>query len=62
MSLDTDYQIIHKLLGFITLSEMYEDANLMIYLKAICVLMKELGAIIYGLIIQHRKLDKLSNI
>lgn len=53
---------LFKLLGFITLSEMYEDANLMIYMKAICVLMKKLGAIIYGLIIQHRKLDKLCNI
>lgn len=62
MSLDTDYQIIHKLLGLTILSETYEDASLMIHLQVACIIMKKSEAIIYRLIILHSKLNKLSNI
>lgn len=62
MSLDTDYQIIHKLLGLIILSETYEDATLTIVLQVAGITMKKSEAIIYRLIILHSKLNKLSNI
>lgn len=60
VSHDPDYQIIYKLLGSAMLSEIYEDANIMIYLQVACIIMKRSGAIIDGLKILCSKLDKLS--
>lgn len=51
MNPDPDYQIIHKLLQFIILWQMYEDGDLIIYLQVTCIIMKELEAVIYELII-----------
>lgn len=51
MNPDPDYQIIHKLLRFIILWQMYEDGDLIIYLQVACIIMKELEAVIYELII-----------
>lgn len=39
---------------------MYEGGNLITYLQVTCIIMKELEAIIYELIILGSKLDKLS--
>lgn len=44
------------------LSEIYENANGMMYLQVICIMKKKSGAIIHGSIILHSKLVKLSNI
>lgn len=62
MSLDSDFQMIHTLLGLTMLSETYEDANLTIHLQVACIIMKKSEAIIYRLIILGSELNKLSNI